>query len=226
MKRLLLICLVLASVSLSVSARQRMNTVSIDSTTVSIPLNDGTRTIFLTSNAMTSIVYGYNAGTCLDTLRIKAGTSYTIYVGGRDSLRVERPYPTMMTWIKNPSLEQIQGGYMNQFSKACPYAHGDTLASGASTMTYSARLANLDAEHSGYCNNFQSCIVTSVAAVSASKSRLLIQAYKGTHKVAQLEVPHGVTFQTEAWTFDSLTVTVLGSMEAASYSVSWNHGVF
>lgn len=205
---------------------QRFGTESIDSTTIIIPLDDGTRTIFLTSNAMVSIVYGYSAGVAVDTLRIKPGTSYTLYVSGRDSLRVERAKPTMFTWVKNPSYEGVAGGYMNQFSKACPYAHGDTLGSGQTTMSYSTRAANLEASHPGYCNNFQCCIVTSVAAVAASKSRLLIQAYYNGHKVAQLEIPHGLTFQTEAWTFDSLKVTTLGTMDAASYSVSWNHGTY
>lgn len=202
---------------------QRFGTEPIDSTTISITLGDGTKTIFLTSNAMTSVVYAYEGGAALDTVRVKAGTYYTLYVHGRDSLRVERPYPTMFAWVKNPSYEGVAGGYMNQFSKACPYAHGDTMASGETTMSYSTRAANLDADHFGYANNFQCFMVSGVGNASA---RLFVQAWYKDHLIAQFLVPANRPFQSEAWTFDSLKVTEQGNFTASSYSVSWNHGTY
>ena len=223
MKRTLLICMLIVASALFMGARQRMNTVSIDSTTVSIPLRDGTRTIFITSNSATSIVYGYNDGAAIDTLRVKAGTGYKLYVGGRDSLRVERPKHTMFTWIKNPSKEDISGGYMNQFSKACPYAHGDTMASGVDSMTYGIVTANNDVDHSGHCNSFQSVMLSSIGN---AVGRLLVQVYLDEHLLAEFQVPAGEIFQTEAWTFDSLRVKTQGGITNASYSVSWNHGSF
>ena len=223
MKRILLICMLAVASALFMGARQRFNTELIDSTTVSVPLRDGTRTVFITPNSGHAIVYAYSGGIAVDTLRVKAGTGFKVYVAGRDSLRIERPKHTMVSWVKNPSYDDISGGYMNEFSKACPFAHGDTLANAATTMSYSVRLANLDEDHVGHCNNFQSCIVSSVGNAA---SRLFIKIYSDEHLLAQFHVPAGEVFQTEAWTFDSMLVTTQGVITYASYSVSWNHGSF
>ena len=204
-------------------SQQRFGTEPLDSVTVSIPLDDGTKTIFVTSHSETAIVYGYISGAAVDTIRIEAGTGFVLYVQGRDSLRVERPLPTMFTWIKNPSYEGIAGSYMNSFSKAFPMAHGDTIASGVDTISYSARRANQDSDHPGYCHTFNTMHVSGYGNAASS---MLIQAYHDEHLIAQFKVPSGDIFYSNDWTFDSLKITEQGNITYGSFSVSWNNGLF
>ena len=228
MKRILLICLLL-STTLAVAAggaRRRFQTESLDSTTVSIALRDGTKQVLIAPNSWHIRVYGYHAGVIVDSMRVKAGTYFVLPVHGLDSLRVERPGFTKVSWLKNPTYSEMAGGYMNAFSKACPYAHGDTLASGQTTMSYSVRAANADSDHPGKCNNFQSVMVAGLGG--NDNNRLLLQVYNNAHLIAQFEVPNGEIFETTSWTFDSLKVTTVGpgTFTYASFSVSWNHGEF
>jgi len=227
MKNKFIICLVISALALSAAPllanRQRFNTEPIDSMTVSIPLRDGTKTIFISPNSQTAVVYAYNGGAMTDSLRIKAGTGIVMYVAGLDSLRIERSLKTRISWVKNSSYENISAGYMNAFSKACPIAHGDTLAEGAETMSYSARVSNADALHGGWCHTFNTLHVVGYGNAAAS---LLLQVYHDNHLVAQFKVPSSVVFHSSDWAFDSLKVTALGSITYASYSVSWNNGEF
>ena len=201
----------------------RIGTESLDSTTIWIGVDDGTRTVFITPNSATAVVYGYDDGAIIDSMRIKAGTGFCLYVDGRDSLRVERPEMTRLTWVKNPSYEEISGGYMNAFGKAYSMSHGDTLASGGDEMSYSARLANLDADHPGHCHVFNTI---HILGYGTSNSNLVMQAYHDGHLIGQFKVASGVPFHSDDWSFDSLLVTTNGNVTYASFSVSWNNGEF
>lgn len=173
-------------------------------------------------------VHVYNGATISDSAFIWPGTSKTMQVTSRDSLRIVRNKGvTRVDWdLFTSKLMNSNNSYMRRFTKTCPISHGDTLAVGG-TVTYTQDQANMDAAgHSGTCVYFESLhIMTTGQDLTQKLGTVLVKMWMGDHQVYGGVVPANVWTPIDFCRFDSLTITDNndGTLDYISWSLSWNN---
>ena len=202
---------------------QRFNSVETGgSDTIQVLLSNDIETATITAHCVGVKVIVFNGATVTDSAFVWPGSSFPMYVADRDSLRIIRTGITRVDWSTSPSkLENMSPSYIRKFSKTCPIAHGDTLATGS--VTYTQDQANMAAhEHAGTCVYFETLSIFVNGSVG-DNGRAIAKCWMGDHLVAVLPIAVNREFYTESFRFDSLTILVQPKISVVGWSLSWNN---